>query len=72
MTADTVKSIVVGSVIALVVFGTVPAAQVLARHGATSPKAATTHPLAERIGAGVTSFVQTNTAMSVALSAASR
>jgi len=71
----TVRSVVIGGAIALLVFGTVPLAQVAARRAAAPHAAAsgtTAHPLGDRIGAGLTSFVAMHTAVSVALSATSR
>ena len=73
MTTGTVKNVVVGGAIALVVFGTVPLAQVAGRHAVHAQAPGTApHPVVDRIGAGVTNFVAIHTQMSVALAAAGK
>jgi hypothetical protein len=71
--AGTIRSVVVGSAMAVMIFGTVPLAQLAARHAAHAGQAATAaHPVVDRIGAGVTNFVASHTHISVALAAATR
>ncbi len=74
MAVGTVRSVLVGSVIALLIFATVPLAQVAARRSATPHPAAakSSHAVVDRIGAGVTNFVDMHTRVSVALSKAAR
>ena len=64
-----VKEIVVGAAIALLVFATVPLAQMAGMHHTA---VAAGHAIADGIGGVVTSVVETHTRMSVALSRAAR
>jgi len=64
-----IREIVVGAVIALLVFATVPLAQMAGRPGTA---AAAGHAIADGIGAVVTNVVEAHTRMSVALSKAAR
>ncbi len=66
------RNIVVGAIIALLVFATVPLAQVAGRHGGATATVEAGHAVADRIGSVVTNLVETHTRMSVALSEAAR
>lgn len=66
------RNIVVGAAIALLMFATVPLAQVAGRHGGAKATAETGHAIADRIGSVVTGLIETHKRMSVALSEAAK
>ncbi len=66
------RNVLVGAIIAVLVFATVPLAQVAGRHGAAAATAEAGHAVADRIGSVVTNLVETHKRMSVALSKAAR
>jgi len=72
MRERSVKELVVGAVIALLVFATVPLAQAASRHDAAAAVSVAGHTIADSIGGVVTSVIETHTRMSVALSRAAR
>ena len=66
------RSVAVGAVIAVVMFATVPLAQVAGRHARTGATGDVAHAIADRVGSLVTNLVETHTRMSVALSEVGR
>ena len=69
MTGGNARNLIVGGAIAVLMFATVPLAQVAGRHGGAARAG---RSIAGGVGSLVTYFVETNTRMSVALSAATR
>jgi hypothetical protein len=72
MRNQSTKELVVGAAIALLVFATVPLAQVAGRHRSAGATGAAGQTIADRIGGVVTGVVETHTRVSVALSHAGR
>lgn len=68
MSVGRTRNVAVGAVIALVMFATVPLAQVAGRHARARATGDVAHTVADRVGSLVTNLVETHTRMSVALS----